>query len=80
MELRSRKRKISDLESTLQQVNARKAFLCASHSAIGRAWHLLDTELRTATTALLGDENEQEGLVGDEDLLLENVMSTVGEF
>ncbi len=80
MELRRRKRIISDLESMLQQVNSHKAFLSASHSAIGRSWHLLDTDLRTATTALLGDENEQEGLISDDELLLEKVLSTVGEY
>ncbi len=80
VELRSRKRRISDLESTLQKVNSRNAFLSASHSAIGRSWHLLNTDLRTATTPLLGDENEQAGLIGDEKLLLEEVLSAVGEY
>ncbi len=62
----------------LQQVDSHKAFLSASHSAIGRSWHLLNTDLRTATTALLGDENEPEGLIEDK-LLLEKVLSAVGE-
>ncbi len=77
VELRSRKRRISDLESTLQKVNSRNTFLSASHSAIGRSWHMLNTDLRAAMTSLLGDDNKD--LIGNEKLLLEEVMSAVGK-